>query len=179
MTQHRENTKFASLRAYLLGAAAVLTALTTLFVGIPALFVAIRSAGDAGCKNIGLFCGASPPVQDNPAPKDDPDLSPYGIELTALTNPNDAVADAEKAKLIAPPESEIRLYKRLTRSGTIAWAPVVIYTDSNVASNERSKYKGLNDWDADLVTLRTWCPKSRQIPSPTGTPLKISVFDCT
>jgi hypothetical protein len=103
---------------------------------------------------------------------------PYGIELTALTDPANAVLATEQVKTIAPKGASIRLYKRRTNKGTIAWAPVVLYTDSTVASTDRHRYE-VNDWDPELVTISTWCPNPRRIPSPTGVPLSIPVLDCT
>ena len=103
---------------------------------------------------------------------------PYGIELTALTDAANAVLATEQVKTIAPKGASIRLYKRRTNKGTIAWAPVVLYTDSTVASTDRHRYE-VNDWDPELVTISTWCPNPRPIPSPTGVPLSIPVLDCT
>jgi hypothetical protein len=183
MTSHSEAKKFSTLHAYLVGAAAIVGTAATLIVGVGSL-------GVAWCNNIGVFCGpivkatpdSGPPtdVSATPDSRLSPDLTPYGVDLVALTDPFQAVQDADKAKAIAPAGAQIRLYKRLTRAGTFAWAPVVLYTDNSVAGNELAKFKGQNGWDdPKLITIRTWCPKSRSIPSPTGTPINIAVFDCT
>src|SRR5262245_18245817 len=144
MNDNTEKSRFARLQAYLLGAAAVVAAMA-------ALIGNIGSLRDAWCKNIGVFCRRQVVIERGEQNHRGPvDLKPYGIELTALTDPHRAVQDAEKAKSIAPPGAEIRLYKRMTRQGTIAWAPVVVYTDSSIASNDRSRYEGKNDWDPEL-----------------------------
>jgi hypothetical protein len=103
---------------------------------------------------------------------------PFGIELTAASDPQNAVKAADQVKSIAPKGAEIRLYKRITSKGTIAWAPVVLYTDSSVASAHRPQYE-VNGWDPELVTIDTWCPNPRPITSPTGIPLTIPILDCT
>jgi hypothetical protein len=165
--------KLPAVQAWLVGAAATLGAATTLITNI-------GSVRDALCTNMGVYCRQPGSVAASTA--DTPpltDLSPYGVELTALTDPVQAVRDTDKARSVAPAGAEIRLYKRMTRAGTVAWAPVIIYTDSSVASYELARFRGLNDWDPDLVTIRTWCPKARPISSPTGTPVKVAVIDCT
>jgi hypothetical protein len=123
----------------------------------------------------------------NPPPPP-PTSLPVGIEITATISPQKAVDIAFKAKSIAPTGAPIRIYKRRTASGSIVWAPVVLYTDNTVANIELSKYK-VNDWDPELVPVNepSWqCLNPREINSPIGTDIKfpgtdikIPVLDCT
>jgi hypothetical protein len=65
-----------------------------------------------------------------------------GIEITATVDPGKAVAIVQKAKTIAPKGAEIRLYKRRTEAGTIAWASIVIYTDSTGRRSDSGLHLG-------------------------------------
>jgi hypothetical protein len=151
----------------------VITAITGLITAVAGLVAALYAANIIGGTSTPPDRRVVEATRDGPPPP----AVPYGIEVIAVTDPLNAVRIADKAKSIAPPGAEIRLYKRITNRGTVAWAPVVLYTDSSIASNEIAKYK-LDGWDPEVVTLVTWCPNPRSIPSPTGTPLTIPVFDC-
>jgi hypothetical protein len=114
------------------------------------------------------------------------DSYPYGIYLTGVTDPQKAAREAEKVRSIAQSigraGNEIRLYKRMRMDGTYLWAIVIVYTSPDAASGDIPKYEpAQNAWDQnpDVVNIRSWCPRSRSIPSPTGSAIQFPTLDCT
>jgi len=131
----------------------VITAITGLITAVAGLIAALYAAHIIGNTptpaepRVVEGEKVGPPVASPP--------TPYGIELTAVTDPRNAVLIADKAKSIAPAGAEIRLYKRITNKGTIA-------SPATRSPNTRSMI-GIQSWSPSRHGVQTLAPFHRRL----------------